>query len=316
MDPALRAESKHYDDEYGSATLEGPSDLESLGSAWIGNPYAPFNERLLEAIGEVRDAVVVVLGNGVSLKELFLLTRDPKALVCSDLSENAVRAVMGHQPDLRGRPNAFFAAIDGGELPFADASVDVVYGYAFVHHLRDLDHFVGEVARVLRPGGRGVFMDAAYSPLWQAAKSGPLRQLKRLGHRVNPISAEDARATLEGGFRKDDLARLAESVGCTLWYEPTGLVHYLATRTGQVFGNRWPALELQPRWVPDRGRRHRFAIRQGRVLQTLDVLDQKLGRLRLARENRMRLLWGISRPPPPTTLDHKAREPALAKPLD
>jgi SAM-dependent methyltransferase len=48
-------------------------------------------------------------------------------------------------------------ACDAEALPFADASFDVVFGHAVLHHLPDLDRAFGEFIRVLRPGGRLFF---------------------------------------------------------------------------------------------------------------------------------------------------------------
>lgn len=42
-------------------------------------------------------------------------------------------------------------------LPFPDASFDLVFGHAVLHHLPDLEASFSEFARVLRPGGTVVF---------------------------------------------------------------------------------------------------------------------------------------------------------------
>jgi SAM-dependent methyltransferase len=42
------------------------------------------------------------------------------------------------------------------ELPFADESFDLVHANQVIEHVQDLDHFVTEIARVLRPGGRAI----------------------------------------------------------------------------------------------------------------------------------------------------------------
>jgi SAM-dependent methyltransferase len=39
------------------------------------------------------------------------------------------------------------------ELPFGDASFDIVFGHAVLHHIPDLERAFGEFARLLRPGG-------------------------------------------------------------------------------------------------------------------------------------------------------------------
>lgn len=297
-DPALRAESDHYDGEYAGAGLTPPVELEALGGLWRDNPWAPFNETLLDAMGDLRGKTVLVLGNGVATKELYFLTQRPRTLVCSDLSAAAMRRVRDHYPDLVERDDVFFAAIDGQELPFADGSVSVVYGYAFVHHLPDLDRFLAEVARVLEPGGRAVFMDSSYSPLWQAAKHGPLNRLMHLGHTVQPISDEDQRYTLAGGFRSGDMACRAAEVGLEAWFRPTGTIHYLAARLSQIFGPQLDIARLDRRtWALQPDGRHVLVIGYRRILSALVRLDSWLEQFPLARRNRMRLVWGINKPP-------------------
>lgn len=44
--------------------------------------------------------------------------------------------------------------VDAGPLPFADAAFDVVISDSQLEHRFDPDHALGEMARVLRPGGR------------------------------------------------------------------------------------------------------------------------------------------------------------------
>jgi SAM-dependent methyltransferase len=41
-----------------------------------------------------------------------------------------------------------------GSLPLADASVDLLVSFQVLEHVRDLDTYLGEARRVLRPGGR------------------------------------------------------------------------------------------------------------------------------------------------------------------
>jgi SAM-dependent methyltransferase len=55
--------------------------------------------------------------------------------------------------DERLRDDAEFVAFDGVELPFANASFDLVYCKQVLEHVRRPDPLVGEVGRVLAPGG-------------------------------------------------------------------------------------------------------------------------------------------------------------------
>jgi len=295
MDPALRKEADHYEDEYAQARLAAPVELEALAALWKDNPWAPFNQTIHDALGDVRNKTMVLLGNGVSAKELFFLTQGPRALVYSDLSTAAVRAARDHYPQVAARDDAFFAAIDAQDLPFADASVGVIYGYAFVHHLPDLDRFLAEVARVLEPGGRAVFMDNSYSPLWQRAKHGWLNRAMRVSHEVDPISAEDMRYTLSGGFRSEDIKARAAAVGLDAWFEPTGTVHYLITRASQIFAGRVPVLNLDRRtWALQPSGSHELVVGSRRLLEAISRVDRWLERYEVFRSNRMRLVWGLT----------------------
>src|SRR5205085_904898 len=44
------------------------------------------------------------------------------------------------------------------ELPFGDASFDLVYSVGVIHHIPDTERAVAEFRRVLRPGGRVLVM--------------------------------------------------------------------------------------------------------------------------------------------------------------
>ena len=46
---------------------------------------------------------------------------------------------------------------DAEQIPYDDATFDVVVGHAVLHHIPDLDRAFREVLRVLKPGGRFVF---------------------------------------------------------------------------------------------------------------------------------------------------------------
>lgn len=61
-------------------------------------------------------------------------------------------------------PRARYALGTAEALPVDDAGADVVWSVATVHHWRDIDQGIAEVARVLRPGGRFLALEALSSP--------------------------------------------------------------------------------------------------------------------------------------------------------
>jgi SAM-dependent methyltransferase len=95
----------------------------------------------------------------------------------------------------RWLPDSRFLVMDAEQLEFADDSFDLVYGSAIIHHL-DLARALREVARVLRPTGKAIFIE----PMGH----NPIINLYR---RLTP----KARTPDEHPLRLDDL-RLATSL--------------------------------------------------------------------------------------------------------
>jgi SAM-dependent methyltransferase len=274
-------EREYYEGEYATTTAPDrrPDDIAALEREWR-DPVLILNHLVWEQLGPLAGRRIVLLGNGASEKELFFLRQDPELLVFSDLSAAAVRSVRDRYDLEAHGDRVCFAAIDAFDLPLADESVDLVYGNAFVHHLDELDRFFAEVARVLRPGGRAVFMDDAYAPLWQHAKQTWLRPLMRYTHRLQPISPEDLRFTMGGGFREDDLAPRVRAVGGEPWFHRQSFLYYFWTRA-------------RDRLIPDRMRR---LADSRRILRALIALDDRLARFAVVRENLIRLVWGFDKP--------------------
>ncbi len=84
------------------------------------------------------------------------------------------------------------------QLPLPDASVDVATALAVLEHLRQPERFLGEMRRVLKPGGRCILTTPAPS-----AK--PV--LEFLAYRLRIISEKDVRDHKQY-FSRPELARL------------------------------------------------------------------------------------------------------------
>jgi SAM-dependent methyltransferase len=271
------------DDEraYHERCYERLEPLSTLTMADVSRPWTepwqPENAMLRRRLGDLAGSRVLLLGNGGSLKELALLGDAPDVLVISDLSVHGAASIRVAW-ELLGMPGrALFAAIDATRIPLADGSVDVVYADAMAHHLPDVGPMLAEVARVLAPGGRAVFFDAAFSPLWQWAKTGVLRPMMRAAHRVRSISPEDLRATLSGGFREEQLRDEIERLGCVPYFERQGFLGYLVRRGA------------------DLSQRFYVTGRVPRTAKALNGVDALLSRLPAYRNNLIRLAWGFDK---------------------
>ncbi len=150
---------------------------------------------------------------------------------------------------------------DAERLPFADDSFDIVYSYGVLHHSPDTARAIGEVRRVLRPGGTALIMiyhvrSWVAFMLWTlhcAAKLRPWRSPRwaMYHHLESPgtkgYTKAEARAMLVG-FREARvwtqlshgdllLMRPGEKYGGTLHRLLWRLYpRWLVRRTGNVFG--------------------------------------------------------------------------------
>ncbi len=127
------------------------------------------------------------------------------------------------------------AACDAAELPFEDATFDLVLGHAVLHHLPALERSFAEFARVLRPGGTLFFAGepsrqgdriAAWpkraamrvAPLWRrAVRVRPADYGHANGGAPRPEDAEHALESIVDvhAFDPADLRRLMEDAGFT-----------------------------------------------------------------------------------------------------
>ena len=67
-----------------------------------------------------------------------------------------------------GVANVRFLTADATALPFGDGAFDVALSFGILHHIARWPRVIGEVSRVLRPGGNYVLGDFAYSRLGKA----------------------------------------------------------------------------------------------------------------------------------------------------
>jgi ubiquinone/menaquinone biosynthesis C-methylase UbiE len=74
---------------------------------------------------------------------------------CTDISAGMLATLQANADRLAIDVDA--VACDAEDLPFADASFDLVFGHAVLHHLPNLDRAFCEFRRVLKPGGAVAF---------------------------------------------------------------------------------------------------------------------------------------------------------------
>lgn len=234
-------ERTYYDQEYGDVHNSLSTD-EVLTFSYLRELWdrEPCQKLLLDSLGDLNGKKMLLLGNGTSRKELYFLCKGAK-IVYTDLSWGAIECVKKHvdsQSIFRGYlKNIEFHSVDALHTPFCNAEFDVIYGYGFVHHIRELDEFSREVFRCLKPGGICRFFDDGYSPMWQTMKNTILQPLQLYSHRRTGISPEDEVATKIGGFRREQIEGLGVRLGFDdPIYQKISFFEYLLNRGTEKLG--------------------------------------------------------------------------------
>jgi len=135
----------------------------------------------VERFGRGRDVLEVGCGTGLLLRHLAAFARSARGV---DLSPGMLERA-------RARGLSVVEA-SATELPFADASFDVVCSFKVLAHVRDVRRALSEMARVTRPGGHVVA--ELYNPF----------SLRGLAKRLGPAGAVAAGATEHDVYTRFD----------------------------------------------------------------------------------------------------------------
>jgi ubiquinone/menaquinone biosynthesis C-methylase UbiE len=114
-------------------------------------------------LGDVHGNRIVDFGCGSGANTALLANRGAHVWGI-DISEDLLRLAQRRMTVSGRERGATFIAASAHDMPFPDASIDVVFGIAILHHL-DLDLVSREVWRVLKPGGRAIFQEPVRNSL-------------------------------------------------------------------------------------------------------------------------------------------------------
>jgi len=137
------------------------------------------------------------------------------AVVALDVSRSMIltaQAKLAHDRTWKKVPMALGS---GSSLPFANATFDVVIAVKVLSHFEDIDPFVAEMSRVLRPGGR-VILDVPHqlaSVYERFIRRGSIQSCRDYFHAVTEIRSE---------FKRHSLSLARRVTYCAV---PASLVH-------------------------------------------------------------------------------------------
>lgn len=132
-----------------------PDDWEKFDRIRV--PLNSYHAAVLR-LGDLRGKRVLDLGCGDGWFSIILAKRG--AIVTAfDVAVEAVRTARDRSRANQVTDRAGYTVASAYVLPFRDETFDLVSGMAILHHVSDKTRIAGELRRVLRPGGRAVFME-------------------------------------------------------------------------------------------------------------------------------------------------------------
>jgi len=146
-------EKSHFDREAEDETVFLGNEEFDL----LNHPCIPENNFLLTLLGkeDLSDLRILDIGCGVGEAALCFAERGA-SVSAVDVSSAAIEKAR-HYARVRA-VDIDFRVVEGYELPFADESFDLVYGNGVLHHL-PLDQSAEEIRRVMKPRGKGFFIE-------------------------------------------------------------------------------------------------------------------------------------------------------------
>jgi SAM-dependent methyltransferase len=151
MDTSVRIDRERafHDERFGSDHDRSSGRFYAL----TGSSAASYRA-IVEGIESPAEVLELGCGDNAEAWDLASRGRDVTAI---DISPVAVQAAR-ERAMAEGRGRLTFEEMDAEHLAFSDDQFDAVIGCGILHHL-DLALGVPEVARVLRPGGKAVFLE-------------------------------------------------------------------------------------------------------------------------------------------------------------
>jgi SAM-dependent methyltransferase len=149
----------------GPARRGAAEQFHRQAAEYVRSP-AHFNAESLKMIGrlarEQRFSVAVDIATGPGFTA-FEVSETAATVLATDPAVGMLRQARRLAAE-RGHSNVAVAALEAENMPFRDASIDLVTVRAAPHHFADVDRFLRESRRVLQPGGALILSDTPEAP--------------------------------------------------------------------------------------------------------------------------------------------------------
>lgn len=117
----------------------------------------PWLRKLVDLLEDIRDKEILDCGCGKGNLSAYLVMRDA-CVKGFDISSEMVKLAHANAEKNGINEKCNFVCCNFGDLPYRDISFDLAVGAYILHHV-DIELALRELHRVLKPGGRAVFIE-------------------------------------------------------------------------------------------------------------------------------------------------------------
>jgi len=186
----------------------------------------------LELLGSVREARILDAACGAGFGS-HSVAEAAEWVVGVDLS---VAAIVEAGSRYR-KPNLSFAAMDCSRLGFRDAEFDAVFSFETIEHVSGDRQYVGEIARVLRPGGR-LILSTPRAPFQGAVPENPYHVREYTWDQLEELLAPHFQPIVRFGRRLGPrLARVEEDLDRVRCLAPPRVRQIVPRRLRHLLGS-------------------------------------------------------------------------------
>ena len=200
----------------------------------IWRVLAPFNRNdELHELYDASDKRVLLYGCGPGYDAARMVQAGAASITAIDISDGEIAEAVRRARTAGYADAVDFRAADAHDTGFPDDSFDLVVGNAILHHL-DLARALGEIQRILAPGGRAVFLEPlAHNPLVSLGRR--LTPAAR-SQDEHPLTVDDWRmcARVFPGFRHREMELTSVPLTALVWLLPRAWRQPLARRVSAL----------------------------------------------------------------------------------
>lgn len=145
---------KDYDTFLDSADYDAAHGITGAPDPTVFQQYRDFLAGI--GISTAGTVLEIACGSG-QLTASMVLAGDFDAIHCGDISPAFMQRLMRRVEAIDSTTRVDRYLFDANRLPFADQSVDFVFGNSVLHHFAEFERTLADARRVLKPGGAACF---------------------------------------------------------------------------------------------------------------------------------------------------------------